>query len=74
MTRAPSPAQPDLEARLSYANSVLPSAELAEDFGGQRPDIIRRAPVHAHAISRIVLPGDTIPLPAGIEIDAYHIR
>jgi hypothetical protein len=68
------PAQPDLEARLGYANGILPSAELAEDFGGQRPDIVRRAPVHARAISRIVLPGDAIPFPAGVEIDPQHIR
>ena len=34
----------------------------------------RRAPVHARAMRRVVLPGDAIPFPAGVEIDAQHIR
>ena len=68
------PAQADLGAWLGCSDGILPRADEAEHLRRQRPDIVRRAPVDAGAICGIVLAGDAVPLPAGIEIDAHDIR
>src|SRR5262245_8849483 len=68
------PTQPDLETRFGHANGVLPGAKLTEHFSGQGPDIIRRTPIHARSISRIMLARDIVPFPASVEIDPYYVR
>src|SRR4029079_12300311 len=68
------PAQSDLKPRLSYPDSLLSCAELTEHLGGQLPDIVGRPPVDAGAIGCVMLPGNTIPLPTSIQVDAHDIR
>src|SRR5262245_8364170 len=55
------PAQSQLETRFSRSDGILARAEQTENFGSERPNIVRRAPVDAGAISRIVLLGNAIP-------------
>src|SRR5262245_21440792 len=68
------PAQPDLKTRLGHADGFLSCAHLAEDLGGERPNIVGGAPVDSGAIGCIVLFCHTVPLPTSIQVDAHDSR
>ena len=67
-------AEAGAEVWLSRHGSWERITKLAEDLGGQRPDIIGRAPVDTGAIGCIVLLGHTVPLPTCIQIDPHNVR